>query len=195
MGKTYSCLNENIVKFIGQQHLFFVATAAVSNDGFVNVSPKGLDTLRVLSHQRAVYLDLTGSGVETIAHLRENGRITLMFCSFERKPKILRVYGQGRVWVPGDEEYESLANLFPDYPGKRAVIDVHVKRAAESCGFGVPLYRFEGERSKLLEWAESKGQKGVDEYWRANNQSSIDGLAGLPGSGSVRRRSGKGLNL
>src|ERR1017187_2866913 len=134
MGKTYDTLDETLTEFIRQQHVFFVATAPLSADGHVNVSPKGQDTFRVLGPSRVAYLDLTGSGIETVAHLKENGRVVLMFCAFEGPPSIVRLYGRGSVVEPADEVYASLAARFPTSPGARAVVHVEVTSIADSCG-------------------------------------------------------------
>lgn len=180
MSKVYDGIDKRITDFILRQHLFFVATAPLEAGGRVNVSPKGLDTFRIIGPHRVAYLDLTGSGVETIAHLRQNGRIVLMFCAFEGKPLIVRLHGTGTVRVPGDSEFEELAPTFPEYPGIRAVIDVDVTRVSDSCGFAVPFYEYAGERSKLIEWSEKKGEEGLVDYRVNKNTASIDGLAGLP---------------
>jgi len=182
MGKVYPAIEGPIAEWIAAQKVFFVASAPLSGSGHVNLSPKGLDTLRILDPHSVVYLDLVGSGAETAAHLRENGRITLLFCAFEGKPKLLRLYGRGRVVEPGDPDWEALASRFPALPGRRAVIHVDVERIADSCGFGVPLYRFEGERPQLVEWAERKGEAGLRSYLREHNARSIDGLPSLRGS-------------
>lgn len=179
MGKVYEDLDERLTTFLLRQHMFFVATAPLSGAGLVNLSPKGLDTFRVLGDNRVAYLDLTGSGVETIAHLRENGRITIMFCAFDGAPRIVRLYGCGRVLVPGDAEFEALAGGFPEYPGVRAVIDIAVHRVADSCGFSVPRFDFVDDREKFLEWSEAKGEDGLTEYRRKNNALSLDGLPGI----------------
>ncbi len=160
--------------------LFFVATAPLGVDGHVNVSPKGGDTLRVLDEATVAYLDLTGSGVETVAHLRENGRITIMVCAFEGPAQIVRLYGRGEAVLPGDERFASLAKAFPPLPGVRSVIVVALERVSSSCGYGVPVMRHEAERTRLLEWAEGKGPEGLAEYRADRNAHSIDGLAGLP---------------
>ena len=179
MGKTYDAIDEQLASFIRAQHVFFVATAPSTADGHVNVSPKGLDSLRILDARTVAYLDLTGSGVETIAHLRDKGRITIMFCAFEGPPKIVRLYGWGEVLVPGHPDFASLAARFPTHAGTRSVIRVAVERIADSCGYGVPRYRYEGERQQLLDWAVRKGPEGLVTYRRANNAHSIDGLPGL----------------
>ncbi len=179
MGKTYDILDGTLTEFIRQQHVFFVATAPLAADGHVNVSPKGQDTLRVLGPSRVAYLDLTGSGVETIAHLKENGRIVLMFCALEGPPKILRLHGRGSVIDPPDYEYASLAAHFPPYPGARAVVQVEVTRIADSCGYAVPLFDYKGDRDVLDKWTEKKGAEGLVAYRREKNTKSLDGLKGL----------------
>jgi hypothetical protein len=181
MGKTYEAIDERLAGLIGRQHLFFVATAALSAAGSVNLSPKGLDTFAILDPHTVAYLDLVGSGAETIAHVRENGRITILFCCFEGPPLLLRLYGRGRVFEPGDEDFERLLGRFPRYPGIRSIIRVSVTRIADSCGFGVPLYRFEGQRTQLTAWAERKGEPGLREYQLENNRVGLDGLPALRG--------------
>ena len=178
MGKTYDVIDEQLADFIRAQHVFFVATAP-SAGGRVNLSPKGLDAFRILDGRTVAYLDLTGSGVETIAHLRDNGRITIMFCAFEGPPKILRLYGRGEVLVPDHPEFARLAAGFPSHVGTRSVIRVAVERIADSCGYGVPRYRYEGERRQLLDWAARKGPTELETYRRGKNARSIDGLPGL----------------
>lgn len=177
--KVIEAIDERLQEFLRRQHVFFVATAPLEADSFINVSPKGLDTLRVLSPRRVAYLDLTGSGVETIAHLRQNGRIVIMFCAFEGPPRIVRLHGKGTAWEPPSPEFEELAPLFPDYPGSRAVIEVDVERVSDSCGFSVPFMDFAGEREKLVDWSEAKGAEGLDRYRREKNSKSINGLPGL----------------
>jgi hypothetical protein len=177
----YEAIDDRLAELIGRQHLFFVATAALAAEGSVNLSPKGLDSLAILDPHTVAYLDLVGSGAETIAHLRENGRITILFCSFEGSPLLLRLYGRGEVFEPGDEGFETLLTHFPEHPGTRSIIRVSVTRIADSCGFGVPLYRFEGERTQLTRWAERKGDEGLREYQLGNNRVSLDGLPALRG--------------
>jgi hypothetical protein len=176
MGKTYDAITPELRAFIDRQRIFFVATAPLDGAGHVNVSPKGLDTFRVLDERRIAYLDLTGSGNETSAHLEENGRITVMFCAFEGPPRILRLYGRGRTVLPGASEWEALAAGFPALPGIRQIVMVGIERVATSCGFGVPLYGFTGNRSQMAEWAERKGPDGLRDYRRQKNAVSIDGL-------------------
>lgn len=173
MGKLYKQLTDDLAGFIQRQKLFFVGTAA--NDGRVNVSPKGMDTLRVVTEDRVVWLNLTGSSNETAAHLRENDRITLMFCAFEGDPLILRLYGHARIFHPHDTEWDSLATFFPAIPGTRQIIDMSVDLVQTSCGFGVPFFEFKAERDQLEKWAEKKGPEGIRQYWEEKNQISLDG--------------------
>jgi len=176
MAKFYRSLSADLQEFVVGQKLYFVATAAAC--GRVNVSPKGMDTFRVLSPHRVGYLDATGSGSETSAHLAAAGRITLMFCALAGPPLILRLYGQGRAIRPGDAEWTQLRPLFGlELPGERQLIMVEVESLQTSCGFGVPLYEFAGERTLLREWAEKKGPDGLKEYRATKNARSIDGLA------------------
>ena len=179
MGRTYDALDDALIGFLRAQHVFFVATAPAAG-GHVNVSPKGLDgTFAVIDARTVAYLDLTGSGVETIAHLRENGRITLLFCAFDGPPRTVRLYGQGRVIPVESPDFAQWAGRFPSYVGTRSVIEVVLDRIADSCGYGVPRYGYEGERSQLLDWAERKGTEGVATYRAERNAESIDGLPGL----------------
>jgi hypothetical protein len=185
VGKVYAELDDSLQEFIASQHLFFVATAPLSCEGHVNLSPKAMDTLRVLGPRRIAYLDLTGSGVETIAHLRENGRITLMFCAFEGRPRIVRLYGRGQAVEPGDAEWAGLVNRFPRRQGERSVIDVTLERIADSCGYAVPLFEYAGERTQLAAWTERKGVEGLRCYRAEKNSRSIDGLPGLRSTGDT----------
>ena len=180
MGKTYSSIDDHLASFINQQQMFFVATAPLSSDGLVNVSPKGLDgAFKILDETTVAYLDLTGSGVETIAHLKENGRITILFCGFSGAPNLLRLYGRGQVIEPQHPEFDPLLAQFPNYPGVRSIIRVQLERIADSCGFGVPIYEYQGHRDTLVKYAETKGPEGMEEYRREKNAKSLDGLAGL----------------
>ncbi len=179
MGKLFTELNDDLRAFIAAQQMFFVATAPLSADGHVNLSPKGLDTFRVLGPTTVAYLDLTGSGVETIAHLRENGRLTVLFCAFAGRPRIVRLQGRGRVVMPADAEWADVSAGFPQLPGVRAVIVLDADRISDSCGYGVPLYEFTGHRPQLTDWADTKGPDGVEEYKAKKNRASIDGLPGL----------------
>ena len=160
-------------EFIEAQRMFFVASAPLGG-GHVNLSPKGLDTLRVLSPNRVAYLDLTGSGNETSAHVRENGRITLMFCAFHGPPMILRLYGRGEVILPVDGPLPGLRALVPDLPGARQIIAVDVHRVQTSCGYAVPDYAFTAQRDTLIRWTDAKGD-GIQAYWRDKNSHTIDG--------------------
>ena len=180
MGKVYGGLGERLVEWIDRQHMFFVATAASAADGTVNLSPKGTDgTLVVLDQNRLAYLDLTGSGIETVAHVRENGRITLMWCAFEGPPRIVRVHGTGRVVTPGDMDWEQMVGLFELRPGQRAVVEITARRISDSCGYAVPRLDFVAERTRLDEWAAARSDEQLAEYRSANNATSIDGLPGL----------------
>lgn len=179
MGKTFDHIDDKLAAWIGEQHLFFVATAPLAEDGRVNCSPKGLDSFAILDPNTVAYLDLTGSGVETIAHLKENGRITLMFCALNGAPKILRLQGTGTVLEPSHPDFAALRTRFPDYPGTRAIIRVDVTRIADSCGFGVPQYEYVGERDTLIRYAENLGEEGMIDYQRTHNRESLDGLPGV----------------
>lgn len=156
--------------------MFFVASAPLSGDGHVNLSPKGLDCLRVLTPNRVAYLDLTGSGNETSAHLRENGRITLMFCAFIGPPQILRLYGRGETVLPGSDQWAELRPLFGEYPGARQIIVAEISRVQTSCGFAVPNYEYVGQRETLIRWANAKGDDGIETYRSESNARSIDGM-------------------
>ena len=179
MGRTSDAIDPATADWIARQPVFFVATAPAGADGHVNLSPKGLDTFRVLGPQEVAYLDLTGSGVETIAHLRQNGRITIMFCAFAGPPRILRLFGQGQVVEPGDEGFAALAGCFPDLPGVRSVIRVALDRVADSCGYAVPRMELVADRDRLVRWAEAKGPDGIAAYQAQKNAESVDGLPGL----------------
>jgi len=181
MGKILESIDDSLRGWIEKQKVFFVATAPLSAGGHANCSPKGLDTFRVLGPRRVVYQDLTGSGVETISHLRENGRITIMFCAFEGAPQIVRLQGRGTVFEKGTAGFCELASLFDPNVGERSIIEVSVNRISSSCGFAVPLYEFQGNRDTLDKYSEKKGEDGMAEYRRKNNRASIDGLPGLVG--------------
>ncbi len=179
MGKLHDRIDEQLADWIGRQRVFFVATAPAGPNGHVNCSPKGGDAFRVIGPRTVVYQDLTGSGVETIAHLRDNGRIVVMFCAFEGQPKIVRLHGRGDVISPGHPEFDSLRAQFPDHAGTRSFVKIDVTRVSDSCGFGVPLLDFRADRDALGQWAESKGPVKLQEYRREKNARSIDGLPGL----------------
>jgi hypothetical protein len=179
MGKSYDGIGPELSAWIERQHVFFVATAPLAADGLINCSPKGMDTFRILGPREVAYLDLTGSGVETIAHSRENGRIVFMFCAFEGRPRIVRLHGTSVVHLPGSPEYATLAERFPDLPGRRAIVRAEVARISDSCGYAVPRYRFEADRDTLVRWSEAKGDDGLAQYRQAKNATSVDGLPGL----------------
>ncbi len=183
MAQTYPEITAELRGFIEAQRMFFVASAPLSPEGHVNLSPKGLDSLRVLGPDRVAYLDLTGSGNETSAHLRENGRITLMFCAFDGPPRILRLYGRGAVALPGSPAWDELRPGFGDHPGARQLIVATIDRVQTSCGFAVPLYDYAGQRDVLTKWATVKGEAGLAEYRRERNARSIDGLVTPLGEG------------
>lgn len=177
MAKTYPGIDADLRGWIERQHVFFVATAPRDGE-HVNVSPKGRESLRVVDDRTLAYLDLTGSGIETAAHLRENGRITLMFCSFDGPPRILRVHGRGRVVERSDAEWERWRGLFPPLRGERAVVVISAERVSTSCGYGVPLLDYRGERTQMDAWVDRKGWDGIDLYQKEHNVS-LDGLPGL----------------
>ncbi len=183
MGKVFDSIDGKVKDFIQAQHLFFVATAPLAGDGLVNLSPKGLDSFKILGPTTVAYLDLVGSGIETVAHLRENGRIVIMFCAFDGPPKIIRLHGRGETIEPGHPEYEGLVAQFPTYEGTRSVIRVECTRISDSCGFGVPLMAFQGNRTQLPASAERKGPEKMEEYKRLKNSTSLDGLPGLANLG------------
>jgi hypothetical protein len=179
VGKHYSTIDDIVRKFIEAQPLFFVGSAPLGVDGHVNVSPKGLETLRILGPRTVAYLDLTGSGIETVSHLKENGRIVLMFCAFQGPPKIFRLYGRGTVIESKHPEFSQLAAHFPEYEGTRAIVLVEVSRISDSCGYAVPLMRYEGERTQLSAWAHNLGAEGLESYRKEKNLRSIDRIPGL----------------
>lgn len=182
MGKTYDTLDENLTAWLKSQPVFFVSTAPLAPEGSINCSPKGnREEFAVLGPRTVAYLEQTGSGVETIAHLRENGRIVLMFCAFEGPPRIVRLHGIGRVATTGSSEFATIANGFPGSRGVgvRSVIVVEVARISDSCGYGVPLMSFNEHRPTMDQWSSRKGSNGIREYWCEKNQSSIDNLKAL----------------
>jgi hypothetical protein len=179
MGSVYHAIDDGLREFICEQRIYFVASAPLSERGHVNVSPKGLDSLRILGPREVAYLDLTGSGIETVAHVRENGRLTLMFCAFQGRPRIVRLQGQARIVEPGDADWDRLAGNFPNYTSRRSIVLLDVDRIADACGYGVPLYEYAGERTQLVAWAERQGTDGIAAYQAQKNRQSIDGLPGL----------------
>lgn len=176
MSKTIPALDDTLISWIETQPVFFVATAPDGPGGHVNVSPKGHDTFRVLDPMRVAYLDLTGSGAETIAHLRQNGRITLMFAGFAGPPRIVRMHGQGTVHEHNSDGYRSHRHRFDDIAGARAIIEIHIQRLSTSCGYSVPFLDFNEERPTLTQWASRKSPEELDAYRAEKNATSIDGL-------------------
>jgi len=179
MGKLFTGVAGELRAFVEAQHMFFVGSAPLSAAGHVNVSPKGLDTLRIIDPATIVYLDHVGSGAETIAHVRENKRIVIMLCAFEGSPRVVRLHGRARVLEPQDDEYVQLRRLFAPEPDGRAIIHISLDRVSDSCGFGVPVYKFERDRSQLPDWAARKGEEGLEKYQIDKNSDSIDGLPAL----------------
>ena len=178
----YPEIDAPLRRFIEEQHLFFIGTAPSGPEGRLNISPKGIGSLCVLGPQRVAYADYTGSGVETIAHLRENGRIVIMLCAFTGPPRVVRLHGRGEAVEPQDSGFSELVQYIgvaPNEPPLRSIIRVAVERISDSCGYGVPLYQFEGDRAQLSRWASNKGPAGLREYQRDKNSLSIDGLKGL----------------
>jgi hypothetical protein len=173
MATQYDALNDALTRFIQEQHIFFCATAGPV--GRVNVSPKGMDSLRVLGPNRIVWRNLTGSGNETAGHLAQINRITLMWCGFKAKPIILRAYGSARTLHPRDDEFAELNALFDASEGARQIYDVNVDLVQTSCGYAVPFMDYKGERDVLRQWADEKGPEGIADYWRTRNQQTIDG--------------------
>src|SRR5207302_3167946 len=157
MGRQFEEITPELADWLGQQRLFFVATAPLAAEGLVNCSPKGMDTFRILGPCEVAYLDLTGSGIETVAHLRENGRIVFMFCALSGPPRIVRLHGTGEALPENSPGYEELRALFPGYPGARAIVRARLARISQSCGYAVPRYEHAGERDTLVRWTESRG--------------------------------------
>lgn len=184
MAKTYPDITDELRSFVEAQQMFFVATAPLAADGHVNISPKGMDSLRVLGPNQVAYLDLTGSGNETSAHIEENGRITFMFCAFQGPPNILRLYGTGKTVLPGSAAWAELAPLFPNHPGARQIITAEIERVQTSCGFAVPLYDYRAQRDTLVRWAESRSEEQMQAYREQKNTTSIDGIPTTIGVGT-----------
>lgn len=174
----YDALTKSQQAWIIEQKIFFVASAP--DAGRVNLSPKGMDSFTILGPNRVAYLDLTGSANETSAHLRQNGRITIMFCAFEGGPRIVRLYGQGRVVTHDDADWSQFASRFPDLPGTRQIVVIDVDKTQDSCGMGVPLFNFEAQRHQLVDHWDKLGADGVKAYWAKKNAVSIDGLKPFP---------------
>jgi hypothetical protein len=179
MGKEYTEIDERIQKWIARQKIFFVATAPTASDGLINCSPKGLDSLRVLGPHDIAYVDTGGSGIETVAHLKDSGRIVLMLCAFEGPPKIFRFYGQGKVIEPRDEGFEDVLQKFPAMPAARNIICIRVERIIDSCGYGVPLYEFKQHRDSLPNYFAGQTEDEILQFRRKRNSESLEGLPGL----------------
>ncbi|PKM14885.1 MAG: pyridoxamine 5'-phosphate oxidase [Gammaproteobacteria bacterium HGW-Gammaproteobacteria-2] len=179
MGKQRDVIDAELSAWLLAQPVFFVASAPLSAAGHVNCSPKGLDAFRVLGPRQVAYIDIAGSGAETVAHLRENGRIVFMFCAFCGPPKIVRLHGSGRAVLPADEDWAALHAQLPAHDGTRSIIVADITRVSSSCGFGVPTFAQPQARSALPEWVQRKGEDGVREYQRRNNRQSIDGLPAI----------------
>jgi len=173
MGEKYETIPEKQIEFIKKQHIYFVATATA--DSRINISPKRMDSLVVLNSNRVLWLNVTGSGNETAAHLQEDDRMTIMFCSFDKVPLILRLYGRARMILTSDDKWGELYSHFKPLLGARQIFDMHVDLAHTSCGYGVPLYNFSGDRPTLGKWAEKKGDAGIRDYWGEKNSISLDG--------------------
>lgn len=178
MGRVTDSIDEATACWIEQQHMFFVGSAP-SDAGHVNLSPKGLDSFRILDDHTVAYLDLTGSGAETIAHIRDNGRITVMFCAFTGPPRILRLYGEGAVVRPDDASFAGLAGKFPQRRAVRSIITVAVDRVQDSCGYSVPKMEWVEDRTRLDKWADHRTDSEIADYWVEKNSVSIDGLPAL----------------
>ncbi len=178
MGRVTDHIDQATAEWMDRQHLFFVGTAP-SEGGRVNLSPKGLDSFRVIDERTVAYLDLTGSGAETIAHVRDNGRVTVMFCAFEGPPRILRLYGTGRVTLPTDQGFEELVARFPERRAIRSVISIDIARVQDSCGYAVPKMDFVENRTRLDIWADNRSDEDIEAYWAEKNATSIDGLPAL----------------
>lgn len=174
MGKKLDRITPELESFINNQKIFFVATAAET--GTVNLSPKGMDSFRILGPDRVMWLNVTGSGNETAAHLLQNDRITVMFCAFEGKPLILRLYGHGKAYHPADAEWHEYAPLFPPFEGARQLIDIQIDLVQTSCGMAVPFMDYDREREELNAWARKQGPEGIQDYWSRKNMASIDGF-------------------
>jgi hypothetical protein len=180
MGKTYEAIDEKLAAWVREQQLFFVSTAPLAGDGLVNCSPKGgAGTFTILDERTVAYLDFTGSGVETIAHLKENGRIVIMFCAFTGPANIVRFHGKGEVIEFHHPDFPALRARFPEYPGVRSIIRVSVERVSDSCGYGVPKYEYVGQRDTLQKHADHLGPEGVRDYQINRNSQSLDGLPGV----------------
>jgi hypothetical protein len=173
MAERFDSLSDKHIAFIEAQHMFFVGTAGA--EGMVNVSPKGMDSFRVVDNTKVLWLNLTGSGNETAAHILENSRMTVMFCSFDKLPLILRLYGQAKVIHERDGEWAERIKLFPEYTGARQIFEIDLELVQTSCGYAVPFYELKGERPTLRKWADNRGRDGIETYWEEKNTTSLDG--------------------
>ncbi len=173
MSEKFTELNQNHINFIHKQQMYFVATAGA--EGLINLSPKGMDSFRIINESKVIWLNLTGSGNETAAHVLENKRMTMMFCSFAKQPLILRLYGNAKVIHPRDKEWNKLLTMFPEYISSRQIFELDITLIQTSCGYGIPLYDFNKERPTLLKTSEKKGKNGTEKYWQEKNTLSLDG--------------------
>ena len=174
MAVKFKSINKAHREFIEKQKMFFIGSAGA--EGFINVSPKGMDTLKIINENTVIWLNHTGSGNETSAHVQENGRITIMFNSFDKTPMILKLYGKAKVIHDKDESWEEMSSYFDTFVGARQFFDMHVELVLTSCGFGVPQYKYIGERNKLQKWAQKKGREGMKAYWEEKNMKTLDGV-------------------
>jgi Pyridoxamine 5'-phosphate oxidase len=172
MAERYDRLDDKLKAFIKEQHMYFVGTAGA--EGYVNVSPKGMDSFRIIDDGTVAWLNLTGSGNETAAHVMENGRMTIMFCSFDKQPLIMRLYGQATTIHPRDERWAELYALFPVYTGARQIFLLHLDLVQTSCGYAVPYYTLKGGRPTLTKWADTRGADGIKNYWAEKNARSLN---------------------
>jgi Pyridoxamine 5'-phosphate oxidase len=179
MAKVFERIDDEMREWIGKQHIFFVGTAPLAQEGMVNLSPKGYDAFRILGDHQVGYLDFTGSGIETVAHIQENGRITFLFCSFDKTPRIIRFHGKGTVHEVSTPEFEKLLAHFEPKAGMRSIITADITRISDSCGYGVPRYEFLGDRATMEHYWTAKGEEGTTEYQRTHNATSLDGLQGI----------------
>lgn len=179
MGKTYETIDDGLRAWVAAQKMYFVATAPLAADGHVNCSPKGGDTLRILGPREVAYLDGMGSGIETVAHVRENGRIVLMLCAFEGSPRIVRFHGRATIVEAGHPEFAALLARFGHYPTARAIVRIAVTRIADSCGYGVPVFEFRADRTESANYVRKASDAALRDYLAKNNGASLDGLPGL----------------
>jgi hypothetical protein len=184
MSKVFQDITPEMQRWIEEQRLFFVSTAPLCGNGLLNCSPKGMDSFRILGPKEVGYVDLTGSGIETAAHLAENGRIVFMFCALAGAPKIVRLHGNGTYHLPGSAGFSEVQHQFPMMPGTRGIVRAHLSRISDSCGFAVPRFDYVEDRDTLIRWAEKQGQVGLDTYRTTHNARSLDGLPGIPGDSS-----------